>query len=240
MDIAEIRKKAKKQGQDDSPVKNGHQGGEPTQGPSATQAEPAHSEISNELLSDHVTAPDLEQTQGDALDRLFAATEEYALTINETYNDLPDGMSDSHSQSVRQYLAFNLANEEYALDITRISEIIKVREFTDIPRAPKFILGIISLRGVVVPVFDLRQRLNLGVSEQFSTSRIVVSQMDDMLVGLLVDSINQVVNLSDDELEPPPGVLSGVDREMVDGIGRCQERMIILLNLKNVLNVELN
>ena len=101
-------------------------------------------------------------------------------------------------------------------------------------------MGIISLRGVVVPVFDLRRRLNLGASEVLPTSRIVVSQYDDITVGLLVDSINQVVNLADEDLEPPPGVLSGLDRDMVDGIGRSQGRMIILLNLHNVLDGELN
>ena len=71
-------------------------------------------------------------------------------------------------------------------------------------------------------------------------SRIVVCQLDDVTVGLLVDSINQVINLSDDDVEPPPGVLSGLDREMVSGIGRYQSRMIILLNLKCALNVELD
>ena len=73
-----------------------------------------------------------------------------------------------------------------------------------------------------------------------ATSRIVVCQLDDLTVGLLVDSINQVVNLDDDDVEPPPGVLAGLDREMVSGIGRYQGRMIILLNLHSALNVELN
>ena len=93
------------------------------------------------------------------------------------------------------------------------------------------------MRGVVVPVFDLRCRLNLGVSELLPTTRIVVCQHEDVSVGLLVDSINQVFNLIDDEVEPPPGVLSGLDREMVSGLGRYQGRMIILLNIESVLNV---
>ncbi len=86
----------------------------------------------------------------------------------------------------------------------------------------------------------MRLRLNLGKSEMLSTSRIVVCQLDEVTVGLLVDSINQVVNLADDDVEPPPGVLSGLDREMVSGIGRYQGRMIILLNLHSALNVDLN
>ena len=111
-------------------------------------------------------------------------------------------------------------------------------DLSDIPRAPEFVLGIISLRGVVVPVFDLRQRLNLGGSELMPSSRIVVCSLNDTTVGLLVDSINQVINLVDEDVEPPPGVLSGLDREMVAGIGRYQKRMIILLNLPRVLDLE--
>jgi len=241
MDIAEIRKKAKKQGQTETPAAPSNQEIiNASQGSPAQPAEPVYPDPSTEPVVDHAPGAVAAQDHSDGLDRLFAITEEFALTINETYDNILDSQSDAQSQSARQYLAFHLGNEEYALDITRISEIIKVREFTDIPRAPKFILGIISLRGVVVPVFDLRLRLNLGVSEMLPTSRIVVSQLDDMKVGLLVDSINQVVNLSDEDLEPPPGVLSGLDREMIDGIGRCQERMIILLDLKNVLSAELN
>jgi purine-binding chemotaxis protein CheW len=91
-----------------------------------------------------------------------------------------------------------------------------------------------------VPVFDLRCRLNLGAAEITTNSRIVVCQSGDVTVGLLVDNINQVVNLDKDEVEPPPGVLSGLDREMVFGIGRYQDRMVILLQLNHVLDVDLN
>ncbi len=245
MDIAEIRKKAKAQSQPQSgdapqefdlnevsqeeilPELEEFDLGEGSLAPAAAE---------NVNLSLNVeTAPAPEVVSG--LDRLFAATEEFALATSDSY---ADGLEDSAAISQlisQQYLAFHLGDEEYALDIKRISEIIKVREFTDIPRAPKFVLGIISLRGVVVPVFDLRNRLKLGVSEILPTSRIVVCQLDDVSVGLLVDTINQVVNLVDDEIEPPPGVLSGLDREMVGGIGRYQGRMIILLNIQSVLEV---
>lgn len=240
MDIAEIRKKAKAQGpaatkaasvelqdpeQKPSPARQTHAA-------DACETQEALVAVAGESHAAHETT--------DALDRLFACSEEFELATDESYAGSLASQEDALAQTVRQYLAFHLDDEEYALDITRISEIIKVREFTDIPRVPGFVLGIISLRGVVVPIFDLRRRLNLGVSELLPTSRIIVSQQDDVTVGLLVDSINQVVNLPDDELEPPPGVLSGLDREMVDGLGRYQGRMIILLNLKNVLNAELH
>jgi purine-binding chemotaxis protein CheW len=241
MDIAEIRKKAKAQG------KHGAKTAapavlpdtEPQQNPASHQPASEKTEFEDALVA-IADEPFVIHETTDALDRLFAMTEEFALATDESYADSLDNQVDDQALSMRQYLAFHLDDEEYALDITRISEIIKVREFTDIPRAPGFILGIISLRGVVVPVFDLRRRLNLGVSDMLPTSRIIVAQHDNVTVGLLVDSINQVINLSDDELEPPPGVLSGLDRDMVEGLGRCQGRMIILLNLKNVLNAELH
>ena len=256
MDIAEIRKKAKGRPKDQTKAKAqaesdelamaddfviepadqlaSDSGQEPLEVPGEA-ADVATSTDQPAVFEEDVAAT---QKASDGLDRLFAATEEFVMATDESYADILDDQGDSQAQSSRQYLAFHLCNEEYALDIRRISEIIKVREFTDIPRAPEFVLGIISLRGVVVPVFDLRCRLNLGRSEMTSASRIVVCQLDDVTVGFLVDSINQVVNLADAEVEPPPGVLAGLDREMVSGIGRYQGRMIIILNLHSALNVK--
>lgn len=241
MDIAEIRKKAKAKAKSD-PVQEAS--------PTVPAAEEVEQQVAAEVEAEDVVVTELAlaetdaaapfESEHDVLDRLFAATDDFVLATDESYAEMLAEKSESQDLAVSQYLAFNLGDEEYALDIKQISEIIKVREFTDIPRAPEFILGIISLRGVVVPVFDLRCRLNLGTSELLPTSRIVVSQTDELTVGLLVDSINQVVNLIDEEIEPPPGVLSGLDREMVFGIGRYQGRMIILLQLQNVLNVELS
>jgi len=239
MDIAEIRKKAKAQKKPDELVVD------PVSQKEALQ-EAEEFDLSDAAVADvdavntglsFVDVPDSSSDGPSGLDLLFAATEEFALATDGLSDDVIESPAEAREQASCQYLAFHLGDEEYALDIRRISEIIKVREFTDIPRAPGFILGIISLRGVVVPVFDLRCRLNLGVSELLPTTRIVVCQHEDVSVGLLVDSINQVFNLIDDEVEPPPGVLSGLDREMVSGLGRYQGRMIILLNIESVLNV---
>ena len=238
MDIAEIRKKAKAQKPDQlvvDPVPQQEALPEAEEFDLSDAGE-GDAEAAGTDLS-FVDVPDSSSDGPSGLDLLFAATEEFALATDGLADDVIESPADAREQASCQYLAFHLGDEEYALDIRRISEIIKLREFTDIPRAPGFILGIISLRGVVVPVFDLRCRLNLGVSELLPTTRIVVCQHEDVSVGLLVDSINQVVNLIDDEVEPPPGVLSGLDREMVSGLGRYQGRMIILLNIESVLNV---
>ena len=244
MDIAEIRKKAKQktQAEDAEAV-------ETAEAPEVEAGETAVADglegSSGEAVAEEFVLEDPveeveETTEVHAgLEQLFAATDELALATDESYAEILKEQVVSDVSATNQYLAFHLGAEEYALDIRQISEIIKVREFTDIPRAPDFILGIISLRGVVVPVYDLQKRLNLGVAELTPISRIVVCQQGDVAVGFLVDSINQVVKLAENELEPPPGVLSGLDREMVSGIGRFEGRMIILLNLDSVLDIEI-
>ncbi len=244
MDIAKIRKKAKTQAKSDKTLpEKARPDAAPDQelvpGPDLIEevARTAEVLVESEAL---VASDNVPIKPTNSLDRIFSATDDLALATDESYAAMLQDQIAAQSQDVSQYLAFHLNDEEYALDIKQISEIIKVREFTEIPRSPGFVLGIISLRGVVVPVFDLPCRMNLGSAEITASSRIVVCQSGDVAVGLLVDNINQVVNLVDDEIEPPPGVLSGLDREMVFGIGRYQGRMIILLQLNHVLDIELN
>jgi len=254
MDIAEIRKKAKETPR--QPERNG-QSVEGTQLEQGVESSPTPESLAPVETAPAVAEPTAEQTPaevstelaavqaesvgGDAfeqgLDRLFSTDNSFDLAT-DSYNDALEGNRVQTQETVRQYLAFNLGSEEYALDISHISEIIKIREFTDIPRSPEFLLGIISLRGVVVPVFDLRRRFRLGESVMLNSSRIVVCRHDDVTVGLLVDCINQVVSLADETIEPPPTVLSGFDRDMVLGVGRYQERMLILLNLQSVLDID--
>jgi purine-binding chemotaxis protein CheW len=175
----------------------------------------------------------------DVLDALFATTPDMILATEEIYLQGLQGNSTKDDGGQQQWLTFNLGKEQYALDITFVREIIKPREITDIPRVPGFILGVVSLRGVIVPIYDLCRRLNLGQVETDNRSRIVVCEQGDRIAGLLVDNITQVVRFSTGEIEPPPAILSGLDRELVEGVGRVQGKMIILLDLPSVLDVEL-
>jgi purine-binding chemotaxis protein CheW len=234
MDIAEIRKKAR--------TRAGTPPGDVPAAPSAAvpsggvpPGPPPESAA--------VPRPAVAESQGLAvssagLDRLFAGVGGQFAT-EEAYQTALASQDLQEDAGFSQFLAFQLGPEEYALDITRISEIIKPREYTDIPRVPDFILGLISLRGVVVPVFDLRRRFKLGETRIDAASRVVVCKEDDVTVGLLVDSIKQVIRLAADRIEPPPAVLTGIDRNLVSGVGRFQGRMIILLNLASVLDAEL-
>lgn len=176
----------------------------------------------------------------DPLEALFNFRPDVALASEESYLQTLRGQDEQKAEVLCEWLTFRLGSEEYALDIAGVSEIIKLREITDIPRVPEFILGIISLRGIIVPIFDLKKRLKLGVGELTPASRIIVCQWGERSAGLLVDSISQVVRIPAGGVESPPAVLSGVDRELLNGVGRIQGRMLILLDLANVLNAELN
>jgi len=201
----------------------------------AIQGTPGEAAVAPEPVRQSVADP----VDGDPLEAFFRLRPEMELATEESYlQGLLEREQERH-QDLRQWLTFSLGSEEYALDIGDIREIIKPREITDLPRVPDFILGIISLRGVIIPVFDLKMRLKLGAVEISSESRIIVCQHEDRFAGLVVDNLNQVVSLSGQGIEPPPAVLSGLDRDMVKGVGRYQGRMLILLNLSNVLDAEL-
>jgi purine-binding chemotaxis protein CheW len=158
------------------------------------------------------------------------------------------GLDERREQSGgRRFLTFLLGREEYALDILRISEIIKVRPITEVPRAPGFIPGIISVRGTIVPVIDLRKRLRHPAPEPGPGARILIVRRDGEPYGLLVDEVVHVVRLHADDIEPPPPVAGAGEAECVAGIGRppsimmpgtAGSRMLIILNLDSVLTFE--
>ncbi|MBJ6750944.1 chemotaxis protein CheW [Geomonas anaerohicana] len=138
-----------------------------------------------------------------------------------------------------ELLCFRVASEEYAISIMDIKEIIKPREVTEVPRVPSFVRGILSLRGNIIPVFDMKNRLGLADGAVSERERIVVVKRQGGYAGVLVDEVVQVVRIAEGGIEPPPVVLEGIDREFVLGIGRVGGRMLILLDMEKVLDVGL-
>lgn len=139
----------------------------------------------------------------------------------------------------QEYLCFRVSDEIYGINIMDIKEIIKPREVTEVPRAPSFVSGIISLRGIIIPIIDMLERLGLPRESVTGRERVIVVRHGEAFSGLLVDEIIQVVNIAKDCLEAAPAVLEGIDRDFVNGIGRADGRMIILLNLENIANIHL-
>jgi len=240
MDLAEIRKKAKARTQTpNAAVKAPAASAErPQRSSKSIQGRPPERETDSALPS-MISLPPQQAGSEDPLEALFNFRPDIALATEESYLQTLRAQDEERREELCEWLTFSLGSEDYALDIGGVGEIIKPREITDIPRVPDFILGVISLRGIIIPVFDLKRRLKLGVGEISASSRIVVCQSGERSAGLLVDSITQVVRIPIGAVEPPPSVLTGLDRELVEGVGRFQGRMLIQLDLASVLNAEL-
>lgn len=142
-------------------------------------------------------------------------------------------------RTFEEFLCFRLGDEEYGVNIMEIKEIIKPRELTEVPRTPDFVDGVLSLRGVIVPVFDMRKRLGMSLEYDKSQERIIIVRCGEGLHGLRVDRVTDVVRIGEGGREATPSVLEGVAREFVGGIGRSDGRMIIILDICKVVDTAL-
>jgi purine-binding chemotaxis protein CheW len=138
-----------------------------------------------------------------------------------------------------EFLCVRVSDEIYGINIMDIKEIIKPREVTEVPRAPAFVSGVLSLRGTIIPIIDMRIRLGLAHDEPTGKERIVVIKNSASFSGLLVDEVIQVVQVQQDAVEAAPTVLDGIDRDFVNGIGRSDSLLIIILNLENIADINL-
>jgi purine-binding chemotaxis protein CheW len=150
-----------------------------------------------------------------------------------------DATSEIVAESCLEFLCFRVSDETYGINIMDIKEIIKPREVTEVPRAPVFVSGVLSLRGTIIPVIDMRVRLGLACEEPTGKERIIVIKNNNSFSGLLVDEVIQVVQVQPDAVEAAPTVLDGIDREFISGLGRSDGRLIIILNLENIADINM-
>lgn len=135
-----------------------------------------------------------------------------------------------------KYLVFSIAAEECGIELSKVSEILRPQKTTPFPGVPKYINGIINLRGAVMPLMDLRKRL--GVKSFPKKERIIIASIHNEKIGLMVDSVNEITNIDDKNIASPPAIFRGIKPEYLKGIGKISERLIILLNLDNLLTSE--
>jgi len=138
---------------------------------------------------------------------------------------------------ILQLVTFKLGNEEFGVDILKVQEINRMMEITRIPNAPPFIEGVINLRGKIIPIVDLRKKLgfvngNGGISEK--TTRIIVVELDGLVLGFIVDSVSEVLRIPENTIEPPPSIVGGVESDYIEGVGKLDNRLLILLELKKL------
>jgi purine-binding chemotaxis protein CheW len=133
-----------------------------------------------------------------------------------------------------------LSDEEYGIDVRLVQTIIRVSEITPVPRAPGFIKGVINLRGRIIPVVDLKRKLNLGeVDVSARASRIAVVKVRERLIGLLVDGASQVLRVPLTRIEAAPDEVVEIDANYIRGVAKLEERLIILMDLQKILALEL-
>jgi purine-binding chemotaxis protein CheW len=133
-----------------------------------------------------------------------------------------------------QLVIFRLAKEEYALPITKVQEINRLVPITKLPQTPSFMEGIIDLRGRIIPVIDLRKRFQLAVAEHHDDTRIIVVEVSGQTVGIIVDAVTEVVRLNTASIEPPPQTHM-LDAKYLQGVGKLDDRLLILLNVDEIL-----
>ncbi|HSA15533.1 MAG TPA: chemotaxis protein CheW [Spirochaetota bacterium] len=139
---------------------------------------------------------------------------------------------------VLQIVSFLLDDVEYGVDILAVHEILRYPDITRLPNTPEFIKGVINLRGNVIPVVDVRLRFGLSTAEVTDLTRIIVIESEGKEVGLLVDNVYQVVRLPETHVDQPSELIEGVSEEFIKGIGRLKDRLIVILNLGNMLFLE--
>jgi purine-binding chemotaxis protein CheW len=219
MDLAEIRKKAQQQ---------------TANAEDKALLEPSvAAELIEEELEPEFSLPEAEQPVG-GLQQFFP---ELDFASEEDYIQGISGNESSLDVDTLQWLTFLLGDEEYALSLDMVLELIKPRSYTDLPDVPDYVRGILSLRGEVVPVVDLMARFGLGKAKESSYQRIIVCEGQDQWIGLLVDRITQVVRLPNEAVEQAPLVIKEAEQNFVSGVGRYQGRMLILLNPDEVIKL---
>jgi purine-binding chemotaxis protein CheW len=134
-----------------------------------------------------------------------------------------------------QVVSFKLGPEEYGVDIAQVQEINRMVAVTNVPRAPVFMEGVINLRGQLIPIIDLRTRFGMPRAEHTKNTRIVVTEIGTKRVGMVVDSVSEVLRLPLEAIEPAPDMITGVDTEYIRGVGKMDDRLIILLDLAKIV-----
>lgn len=140
-----------------------------------------------------------------------------------------------------QVVTFRLGDETFAFDISKVQELIRIGEIRWVPKCPKYIKGVINLRGNLIPIVHLRERLGLEKkdSEDDKKRRIIIVELDEITVGFIVDSVLESREIPLSCIEPPPMiVMGGVESEYITGVAKLEDRLLILLNIEKILALD--
>ncbi|WAC06476.1 MAG: chemotaxis protein CheW [Thermodesulfobacteriota bacterium] len=150
------------------------------------------------------------------------------------------GIKGGLADKAEKYLTFNLAAEEYGIEILKVQEIIGRMPVTKVPRTPPFIRGVINLRGKVIPVFDLRLKFGMEIKEDTPRTSIIVVKIKrsghHMTMGVIVDDVYEVVGIEAKDIEPTPEFGANIDTDFILGVGKINQKVVMLLDVDKVLS----
>jgi purine-binding chemotaxis protein CheW len=138
--------------------------------------------------------------------------------------------------SNHEFLAFTLGDEEYGIDILKVQEIRGYEVVTRIANVPEFIKGVVNLRGTIVPIVDMRIKFNLGQATYDALTVVIILNLSGRVIGVVVDTVSDVINLSAEQIKPPPDLGLAFDTHYLVGLGTYEERMVILVDIERLMS----
>lgn len=168
------------------------------------------------------------------------------MTQSKTNSNIPSGVAEAltNAQSggaggegeLLQLVSFVVGEEEFAVPILSVQEINRMMQITQVPQSPPFVEGVINLRGKIIPVINLRERFGMGALDDSDDVRIIVVEVNDRVIGFTVDRVNEVLRISKDIVDPPPPMVCGIESDYVEGVGKLDDRLLILLSLERLFD----
>jgi purine-binding chemotaxis protein CheW len=151
-------------------------------------------------------------------------------------------MSVAEMTAIAQYLTFSLAEETFALEISRVKEVLEYTTITRVPRTPGFMLGVINLRGNVVPVVDMRVKFGIEQAEKTVNTCIIITEVsiagETTALGVLVDSVQEVLDIEEEKMEPPPRIGMGFNTDFIRAMGRRDSGFVIILDTDRIFSAD--
>ena len=157
------------------------------------------------------------------------------MTVESNIDFSGDESSSLSAHGTLQLIVFTVGGEDYGLEIEKVQEVIRMKPIKKLPKTPPFILGVMNLRGNIIPIVGLRQKFGFDSKEHNEFTRIIVVNHSQKLVGMVVDNVNQVVNVGFDSVEKNPEIINSDTKTLVRGVAKAQDRIILLVELDYLL-----
>ena len=157
------------------------------------------------------------------------------MSEDNNVEEISEEYEEENNDELLQFVTFFISDELYGVDIYKVREVIKMTEITSVPRSAEYVVGVINLRGQVIPVIDLRLRFSLDLKAYDKSTRIIISEVKGKNVGMIVDRMNKVERIQESKMKKDENVISSIDSDFIERIGKIGERIMISIDLDLIL-----